>query len=94
MSYDEEVFTRYEIDHYYDQARVRMTTNDDNDDGYVDTEVVSCDFRPFIGEQALIEALCFTGAPRIGFAGHRVSVVLNGEELTSARYFKLVSAQS
>ncbi len=55
------------------RVMLRMETNDDNDDGYPDPEVVIWE-----KEMSLETALSVSGRTRVGVFGHKVSVYLDG----------------
>jgi hypothetical protein len=87
-----QVYIRYDIGTRTSEARVKgervirtwyvvnTETNDDNDDGWPDDEVITGSFGPFY---TLAEALNFThGVSRIGAYGQPVDVYLDGEKLT------------
>jgi hypothetical protein len=58
-----------------DRVEVRMTTNDDNDDGFPDAEVASITLR----FPDLRSALQHTGSTRRGFYGQPVRVYVEGK---------------
>lgn len=73
--------TRYTIRTGYGRPRpvlVEWETNDDNDDGYDDGEVTRDEYRFF----TIDDALSFTGRTRVGLYGQRVTVTLDGVELS------------
>lgn len=62
---------------YGTNAVVEFETNDDDDDGYPDGEVVRAEYRL----PSLDRALAFTGKSRHGLYGQPVNVYLNGERI-------------
>lgn len=58
-------------------VRVFWSTNDDNDDGYPDEDIVSCEFS----FSTVDAARKFTGVTRRGYYGQPVTVTLDGQEI-------------
>lgn len=58
-------------------CKVEFETNDDDDDGYPDPEVVRATYHP----KSLKLALELTGKSRIGVYGHCVDVYLDGKKI-------------
>jgi len=69
----------YEVEENEDgTATVYCATNDDDDDGHVDCE--SAHWR--LSFKTVAEALKYVGHSRVGVSGIKVTVKLNGEEVT------------
>lgn len=72
-----EIWTQFRIYQDGEAITVEYGSNDDDDDGYPDPEVVRATYRP----KSLKAALDITGKSRRGVYGHKVDVHLNGEKI-------------
>jgi hypothetical protein len=78
------IFTK-SLRHYLEEEQVivEFSTNDDDDDGYPDAGGIAYLTQTW---PSLKKALKHTGACRVGIAGHKVTVTLDGHELRDEQY--------